>query len=400
MQINWKTCYFTRSAKFILFAIFTACSIIYFSCDIYDFRSPEKFSGDFLFNPYKDVSPDWQKANFHAHSVAWNGVTNGKQDVADIIKLYQQKQYAYACVSNYESIAKEDARPNAVNVYEHGYNIFKTHQLVIMPQQVCYSDFPLFEFASSKQFIINKLNTEAKAVALPHPVVRNGYSDDDLKKISGYNLIEVLNHSCNSAHKWDVALSAGKPVWIVGDDDTHDVLDKSQTFTNWTMIDCHQHDKDSLINNLINGNAYAVNGNNSFNDNELLYESINDMDITIAFERAADSIKLIGQNGLEKRIVFDTDKINYRFTAEDSYIRAVVYSKSSVIYLNPTIRYSGVVMPQNKSTAVINTHETLLYRSVLIAAWLAVFILYFFPNTISYKPVSINLGYKKRAWIN
>ena len=157
---------------------------------------------------------------------------------------------------------------NSINVYEHGYNISKTHHLVIMPQKIYYGDFPLFQFASSKQFIINKLNASAQIVALPHPKIRNGYTDDDLKKLSGYDLMEVLNHSVNSQQKWDVALSAGKPVWIIGDDDTHDVLDTSQTFKNWTMINS-SHNKDSVTNNLKNGNAYAVKGKNAFNDNNV-----------------------------------------------------------------------------------------------------------------------------------
>ena len=72
------------------------------------FNRHRKFSGEHLYNPYRNFSAGWQKTNFHAHSVAWNGFTNGKQPPQAIINLYKQKGYSYACVSNYESLAKED----------------------------------------------------------------------------------------------------------------------------------------------------------------------------------------------------------------------------------------------------------------------------------------------------
>lgn len=401
MKIHFKNSYLKSGIKFLLFTFFSICFIIYLPCNIYNFESPVKFSGNCLYNPYKDLSANWQKTNFHAHSIAWHGITNGKQQAQKILDLYKQKGYAYSCISNYEKIAKQDAQPKSINVYEHGCNIFKTHQLVIMPQQVCYSDFPLFQFASSKQFIINKLNLCAKAIALPHPIIRDGYSDEDLKKITGYNLIEVLNHSVNSSSKWDVALSAGKPVWIIGDDDTHDVLDSNQTFTNWTMINCHQQNKDSLINNLITGNAYAVNGKNAFNDNKLLYEKAKGMNIEIAFVGRADSIKLIGDNGVAKQTSFNTDKINYTFTDADSYVRAVVYNKQTTMYLNPTIRYNGIAKPQNKTTATINVDDTFLYRSILVVVWLTVFIVCYFPRSAkTFKPAIKNIWLRKRALAN
>ncbi len=387
-----------RIVKFVLFAVLTFCFLIYLPCNMYDFKTPEKFSGNFLYNPYKNPSANWQKTNFHAHAVAWNGITNGKQQAQKILDLYKQKNYAYACISNYESIAKEDAQPGAIEVYEHGYNIYKTHQLVIMPQQVCYNDFPLWQFTSSKQFVINKLSNKAKAVVVAHPLLKHGYSDKDLKKISGYNLMEVLNHSGNASCKWDIALSAGKPVWIIGDDDTHDVYDPNQTFVNWTMIDCSRHNKDSLVNSLIAGNAYAVNGRNSFNDNKLLYETANGMQMKIAVALKADSIKLIGENGIIKKTGFNTDKIDYIFKDNDSYIRAVIYNKQTTMYLNPVIRYNGISIPQNITTATININDTFLYRSMLIAGWLIILVLFYFSKPAkALKPVFKHIGIRKKV---
>ncbi len=369
MKTNiWKN-RFRGIVAFIGFIIITVCIIIYLPCEIYNFKPVQKFSGNHLYNPYRNFSGEWQKTNFHAHSIAWDGFTNGKQSPQVIINSYKQKGYDYACVSNYESLVKEDEQPNSINVYEHGYNISKTHHLVIMPQKVCYEDFPLFQFASSKQFIINKLNVDAKVVALPHPDIRNGYTDKDLKKLTGYNLMEVLNHSCTSQCKWDVALSAGKPVWIIGDDDTHNAFNIKQTFTNWTMINCNEHNKDSVVTNLANGNAYAVKGKNAFNDNSLLNVKVDSLNVLVQLQNNADSIKLIGQNGVLRKTFFNTNKVAYTFTNSDTYIRTVVYNKASTMYLNPVIRYNGKLKPQNISTANINLFKTFLYRGSLLLCW-------------------------------
>jgi hypothetical protein len=110
MRINFKK-FFKRSIRFIVFIIFTFCIIIYLPCYIYKFPSPKKFSGEFLYNPYKESCAVWQKTNFHAHAVAWHGITNGKQTAQTILDLYKQKGYDYSCISNYENVANEDSEP-------------------------------------------------------------------------------------------------------------------------------------------------------------------------------------------------------------------------------------------------------------------------------------------------
>jgi hypothetical protein len=376
-----------------IFLLITFLVIDYLPCDIYDFQFPKEFTGALIYNPYEKPFSDWKKINFHAHSVAWNGVTNGRQRAQTILNQYQQKGYNYSCISNYESIAKEDGEPNSINVYEHGYNISKTHHLVIMPDKVCYQDFPLFQFASTKQFIIKQLDASAKVVAIPHPVIMNGYTDDDLKKLSGYDLIEVLNHSVNSSCKWDTALSAGKPVWIIGDDDTHDMRDTNQTFRNWTMVNCKAYNKDSVVDNLKNGNAYAVNGKNAINDNALVNLSVDSLSFVVQLQKKADSIKLIGQNGIVKKIFYNTYKANYTFLNNDTYIRTVVYNRSTTMYLNPLIRYDGKEKPKNILTASVNFNQTILYRGFLITCWLSLFNL-MNPNTS--KQIALSLKYRKQ----
>jgi len=81
---TWKN-RLRRIAAFIGFIIITACVIIYLPCEIYNFQPAQKFAGSQLYNPYRNLSGEWQKTNFHAHAIAWGGFTNGKQPPQVII---------------------------------------------------------------------------------------------------------------------------------------------------------------------------------------------------------------------------------------------------------------------------------------------------------------------------
>ncbi len=141
------------------------------------------------------------------------------------------------------------------------------------------------------------------------------------------------------------------------------------------MVCLKKHNKDSLVNNLINGNAYGVSGKNAFNDNKLVSVKADGMHISLQLQNKADSIQLIGQNGIKRQVVFNTNKSGYTFLNNDTYIRAVVYNKQSRMYLNPVMRYDGRSKPQNVLTATINPVNTILYRGLLVICWLALFLL-------------------------
>jgi len=53
MKINSSKSFLKRIAAIFVFIILSSCIVIYLSCNIYDFRTPATFSGNFLYNPYK-----------------------------------------------------------------------------------------------------------------------------------------------------------------------------------------------------------------------------------------------------------------------------------------------------------------------------------------------------------
>src|SRR5260370_28216129 len=149
----------------------------YFFCPQFSFKASAPFSGKLLYNPYESIHiNNWEKCNFHAHTRAWGGLTNGKGTAADIYHVYDSMNYAVHCVSNYEEIDRTFSNtPGFIPAYEHGYGMQKTHQLVLGSKKVYLNDYLFPQTLSNKQNIINCLSSDPDNVVIINPPAnRNG----------------------------------------------------------------------------------------------------------------------------------------------------------------------------------------------------------------------------------
>ncbi|NDC73359.1 MAG: hypothetical protein EBZ62_07915, partial [Sphingobacteriia bacterium] len=71
-------------ALLVLLVLFVAVGF-YLRSEIYQFAPAQPFSGSSLYNPYDSMPPLRFKANFHAHSRSWGGLTNGHQSDSTLI---------------------------------------------------------------------------------------------------------------------------------------------------------------------------------------------------------------------------------------------------------------------------------------------------------------------------
>ncbi|MCB0723822.1 MAG: hypothetical protein KDC73_03915 [Ignavibacteriae bacterium] len=371
---------------FLLFVFITYIAYGYFVSEIYDFPEPKPFTGDRLYNPYDNLYPHWYKANFHAHSYAWGGLTNGKQTEEEVIQKYRQENYDLIYLSNYHKIylTYPPGNPSSLSVYEHGYNTTKAHRLVFGAESPSYFDIPIYLNTSAKQYLINELKKDSKMLAIAHPAFHNGHTPHELRYLSGYDLMEVLNHYRVSDVYWDSALSSGKAVWLISDDDTHDINDPVETGVCWTLVNSPDKNADDIMNSLKTGKAVGLKGKNF--ENPLILESvtIDSMTVNYKFNMPAN-IKLIGDNGIVKAESGNSDSISYTFKPEDTYLRAVVNTPDSVsfLYLNPVIRYDGGAPPSNPFTAKVNYFQSYLIRVLILIPYLL--LIYFIYRKIRNK---------------
>ncbi len=366
--------------KLFFLLIFTLICSQYFRSKFYHFPEPKPFTGDQIFNPYSDITGPWLKSNFHAHTIAWGKLTNGHQTSEEIMHHYKNEmKYDAPAISNYHQTKQylPVDSPLYFPVYEHGYNKGKSHHLVFGNEKVCFFDINLWQTVHHKQFIIDHLAKKSTLISLNHPGMRNSYSYPDLSKLTGYQLMEVINTPGNDQGYWDQALSSGKISWIIADDDAHDITKPGETGVSWTMVNTKQRNANAFLESLKNGLSYGVIGTGGVNNYYLKEVTLSGNDIMIRVDSVAEEIKLIGQGGEVKKTLNNTDSISYTFLPNDSYIRAVIKFPGMTMFLNPMIRYDGKGIPRNEMMATVNGGRTLVNRVLVGLAWLFIVIIAF-----------------------
>ena len=355
-----------KSVFSLIVFVFFIASVFYINTTIYNFPAPKAFSGNTIFNPYQNLPDSSYRANFHAHTVAWKSVTNGHNSEKDVFDAYTKRGYDVAGISNYHSISTygKQFTDLYIPVYEHGYNIFKSHYLAINSPKVSYFDYPLYQLTSHKQKIIENLKENGAMISMAHPKFAGGRSFSDMQHLVGYEFTEVLNHYRVSEEHWDAALSAGRLTWIMGDDDTHDLINEP-SFRIWNIIYSEARNPDSLMQSMKRGQNYAIWSHNGLCDNLLNECLVENKTLSICLNAKADSILLKGQNGKVVKRVKNTDEIIYNFSPEDTYVRMVAYNQNSHLYLNPILKTDGKNVPLNATIRPeANFVKTWLFRIV------------------------------------
>jgi hypothetical protein len=316
-------------------------SIPYYKTKIYSFSTPEKFSGNIIYNPYENFGENLMKGNFHDHTGTWNPIDpNRKENVEKLFSAYDSKGYDFNCLSEYNRIVMPKAdtsrKIKAFPCYEHGYNCNKFHQILVGSETVNYFDFPVYIGSSMRQTMIDDI-TDKDLMVLAHPIRMYSVRLEDMINLGGYDAMEILNYTYVATKYWDTALSAGNLVWGVATDDTHDYSNPEITFINWTWVDM-QPNLESLCNSVKNGRAYMVKGKGGVDNNKLQYCRMKGNYLEAKFENKADTILVIGDEGEVKSIKTGTDKITCQFTPTNTYLRVEAHTAGSIILLNPLIR--------------------------------------------------------------
>jgi hypothetical protein len=357
-----------RALKRALVTLAVLLALPYACAPIYRFPPPVAFSGPLLFNPYQDAKGTWQRANFHAHGRAWLGLTSGRQSNEEVIERYRALGYAVPGVSNYHQIAARDGIAT-IPAYEHGYNIGKHHQLAIGARRVDWLDFPIWQSRSHLQYIIDRVAGTADLVAIVHPESRDAYGKPALQALTGYHLIEVVNGKFPHDDAWDVALSSGRAVWGIGNDDNHDLEDAERLGVAWTMIDAPSASTDDIVDALRAGRSYAVlRINAAAAETALETVTVADRTLTVTASGEPSTFDFIGQNGVVRKTVPDTLAASYVFEPGDTYIRVAIRAPRTTMYLNPVLRYDGTLP---SSLATVNATQTAVLRGVCALVALA-----------------------------
>ncbi len=370
---------------FWIFSLFLFLELIpYLNTQIYEFPETKPFSGDQWYNPYQELDGNQKplKANFHAHSHAWGGISNGDETVEELRQAYLDMGYDIPGISNYLQNTYVEDGSDLIDfpIYEHGYNMLKSHRLVFGAKQEKYFDFPLFHSTSHKQYLLNYLNGDAKAIAIAHPVIRSGHTPNDMKKLVGYDFIEVLNCSGYSFTEWDAALSAGKLSWILGNDDTHGIH-REPTFIKWNRIYAEGSSQDEVLEAMKAGKMYAVHAAEDGCEPEMRFCKMSGDTLKVGFRQNQVSIVFIGKDGEELGIAYNNDSAQFVIPKDAPYVRVFAFNPDCFVFLNPVLRWDGEKLPlASGMKAKVKPLESGLVKMLVFAILMLVSFAFFLIN--------------------
>ena len=364
-----------KVVKYLLY-LFLAFVAFLFAMNIfvpvYVFDEPVPFHGDYLLNPYQDIdSTYWKCCNFHGHTRQYGGVTNGRNNGNAVYdSMYRLFGYDHVGISDYNKVnGYEDGRdPGFIPGYEHGYNVWKTHQVCLGTKKVRRIDYFFYQTLSHKQHMLNRLSKQNRVVAVAHPSFVDGsYNVRDMKYLSNYQLLEVLNGFINSPEHWDMALSNGHLVYLIADDDTHDVLKVNDIALRITYLNAKDNDADQLYDALLSGKAvgidFKLDREEEMNHKVERFKrdipylnsaKLNGGRFTVSVTKPISIAEFVGQDG---RLLSDvhcyrsdsTFAVSYNIQPTDTYVRTVLtFHDGTKMWLNPVTRHENQTITKQR----------------------------------------------------
>ena len=308
---------------------------LYAGTALHDLPPAAPFAGDRWYNPYGELAPAparWLQANFHAHSRAWGGVTEGDQSPDAVVGAYRALGYDVIALSNYHALPSADDTA-VFPVYEHGWNIAKAHRLVIGAREVSWRDYPLGQHVQHQQDLLTRLRTDGAVVAIAHPAMRNGHPVSAFRELAGYDALEVLNHFLPPAEAhWDAALTSGRAAWILANDDTHDIRGLGETGVHWTLVHAASSSVPHVTDAIRTGRTIGVRGRAGRTALQFLDLDMRGDTMELRVRGPIDSVRVLGQAGAA-RLAAAADTLPWRgdtlvvrvvAAPDDGYLRAVI----------------------------------------------------------------------------
>lgn len=376
----------------MLLLLMVAFFIAYAIAPIYDFKQSPTFSGKQIHNPYAGIdSTTWKKGNFQVQSQVWFGVTDGRKNESKAIyAVYQQLGYDIITITDYMKINTFGKDQDGyVAAYEHGYGFRKTHQVCLGARKVNWLDYPFYQNLNHKQHIINLLRRNNEIVTVAHPSVRKGYVPEEMKLLANYDLLEAVSHYAVSLEYWDSALSSGHAVYLLSNDDSHDVLNPTKVGRYCTFINTESMEEADILSALKSGRAFGakinmLEGDDFFKKAEShrkipvlkSVEVINDT-LFIELSHKARIVTFVGNKGMIKKSSSGAAKAFYPIMPDDPYIRTeIIFEDNTQFFLNPVIRYHEN-LPERSRSPEVNWIKTWLQRFIALMIALTILLLVF-----------------------
>lgn len=369
---------------------------------IYRFSEPAPFKGPDIFNPYRnlDTALRWKRALFHCHTRVKGPLNECPKWPDEVYNDLKKFGYDIVTFSNHNALTQHPFDTALqVNVYEHGYNLFKYHKLVFGCKKENYFDHLLPLLASQKQFQLDYLRRGSDFIQMNHPYRTVGTCKKHFEALTGYEIMELDSGSGTENEYWDWALSAGHYSFALANDDLHYPDRSSKIAVRCNFLCCPDATYASIKKTLLDGSYYAMRIPDYGNGNwEVKYEKnrhlpyvknigmLDEATIFLKLSAVADSIKVYGQNHATLARTDRCDTLRYTLRPDDTYARLTAwFPEGEVIYSNPFARYdaSRAASPYTCAPHPVSIPLTILFNLMLLA--IAVGLIMLFIKILSWK---------------
>ena len=351
---------------------------------IYNFAEPKPFSGSDIFNPYSNVDTitTWKRANFHTHTRIDSHLNECEYSPEATVEAYDKLGYDIVTITNHNYRTPHPHHEEYALAYEHGYNLLKYHKLVFGAERVMLFDHLLPILPSQRQWQLDMLGAECDFLQINHPLRTPLTSDDIMRKLSGYMIMELDSGHSTECEYWDVALSAGHYSFGLANDDLHhpDRSDKIARRCNFLFSPSTEWR--DVARTLREGGYYSMRlPDYGSGDWEQKYAAnsnlpritsigVNGNTIYLSLSQKAEKIVAYGSEHRTLVELSNADRVDYLLAHNEPYARFVIYFDSGeVIYTNPFARYdkSRGDYPTTNSEHSVNITLTILYNLLLAA---------------------------------
>jgi hypothetical protein len=98
--------------------------------------------------------------------------------------------------------------------------------------------------------------------------------------------------------------------------------------------------------------------------------------LAVSLNTSVNSIKFIGQEGIEKKRMVNCSTGSYFFSNEDTYVRTEIEcNDGTIFFLNPLFRYDGIKLTEYAPS--YNVLKTWTWRSAVICILLLTLIIWY-----------------------
>ncbi|MCJ7679134.1 MAG: CehA/McbA family metallohydrolase [Candidatus Aminicenantes bacterium] len=296
----------------------------------------------FLFGCTPEASPVWYKGNLHTHTTNSDGDTLP----AEVIRWYKDNGYHFLSITDHNLITPVDSyreletdtfiliSGNEISDRSEDKSI---HLLALGLMEKSVGPAGGDSIVETMQNNVDAINAGGAVPVLAHPNFRWAYGAEEMSRISGCRLFEVLNAhpSVNNAgdearpsteEMWDTVLSGGKILYGIGTDDMH----RLATFTgkSWIMVQAGKLTEKTILRAIQDGSFYVSTG--------VIIKRIRRTKSRIQLRIQGDDTTFITQFiGSGGRVLKEDHSQNpiYRIKGNEGYVRARVTSKNGHLAL-------------------------------------------------------------------